>query len=313
MIKARIRHCQRDLITSWNSWQSGFREYRDKLLKVKHIGFRLLQKHITAVFTDWREVYVDISGRNQRSRHAFVTTCQNCTSVSWHWWRLMSGCGAEESRKLKRAFIYMIKGKLVQMLDTWKQFTADTHAWACCLSQVEHLTGVFDTNQLKFGIERFRANVLCQKAATKGGLKLYWMIFKNRVRQSKATQQPLNRAIDTLVSHLGEQQPEEWDDALFVARELTGLLQLWKRVQKVRGASVHRDAIRGSVSRCLPTIERMRQFVHERISHVCKNPSKIGWKSRFEQALSIQELLGTFHDVLQGDTTKLSAVTLKEI
>ena len=106
-------------------------------------------------------------------------------------------------------------------------------------------------NQLKFGIERFRANVLRQKAATKGGLKLCWRIFKNRVQHSKATQQPLNRAIDTLVSHLAEQQPEEWDDALFVARELTGLLQLWKRVQKVRGASVHRDAIRGSVSRCL--------------------------------------------------------------
>jgi len=218
MVKARLRHCQRDLIKAWNTWQSDFREHRDKLLKVKHIAFRVLQRHITAAYENWREVYIDVSGRRKRSRHAFVTTCQNYMSVSWHWWRLMGGCGAEESRKLKRASIYIIKGKLVQMLNTWKQFTADAHAWARCLSQVEHLTGVFDMNQLKFGIERFRANVLRQKAATKGGLKLCWRIFKNRVQHSKATQQPLNRAIDTLVSHLAEQQPEEWDDALFVAR-----------------------------------------------------------------------------------------------
>lgn len=96
----------------------------------------------------------------------------------------------------------------------------------------------------------------------------------------KATQVPLTRAVDSLVSQLAKRNKMTWSDALYVANELSGLLGLWKRVQLVRGDSIYRDVIQGCAERCSAAIGPMQPLIATRSAKVCKNPSKLGWKER---------------------------------
>merc|ERR1711988_1537621 len=121
-------------------------------------------------------------------------------------------------------------------------------------------------------------------------MSLNFQILKKRAQHMRATQQPLKRAVASLVSHLKSAKLEQWEDAIFVAGELQGLLEVWSRVQIVRGNSVFRDAICDWADDCIPTISTMRTLVRERIAFVCKTPSRQGWKGRFEDALAIQEI-----------------------
>merc|ERR1711998_487399 len=118
-------------------------------------------------------------------------------------------------------------------------------------------------------------------------MKIYLQIFRNHAQHMKTTQQPLTRAVASLVSHFKRSMPQDWDEVMFVAREIIGLLQIWQRVQRLRGQSVHRDVIRACSNPCLLGIAHMREVVHARINHVCKTPSMNDWKDRFEQALSV--------------------------
>merc|ERR1712164_138444 len=262
---------------------------------------KLLHKQISMGWMAWRDMYLDIVKERIAMQYAFSKMLQRQLCISWNSWRAVCKSMRDLVVRQKHAVAMLQQARVFCVLDNWRQRLREAHAWDWCLTQVKALAQRSALAQEARGMKHLRFNVLSQKAATRGFRCLFLRVFRNRVRSMKATQLPLNRAVDSLVTHLSQRNKMNWNDALYVANELSGLLGLWKRVHLVRGDSVYRDVIQACTERCSVAIAPMGAMIALRSGNVCKNPSKLGWKERFDEVQHVRQLVNTFNAVLHGD------------